>query len=401
MNRQNRKKGIFNRYFDKYINYPEKNNQFNIYLFMAILALSFIGLMVLFSASSYLTIKYNKATFYYVVKQSVFLIAGLVIMYISSKLSYKFYKDHAKILYIIGIILLIMVYVPGIGNFEKGARRSINIGISFMPSDLAKFTSVVFLSKYLIANKNNMHKFKEGFLKVVMIILIPFGLIAFQTDLSTSIVVFTNLSIIYLIGGFNKKFMPILISGGLVLLLLMAFGLKDYQIARITGFLNPESDYQNQTWQVLNGLFAVSRGGMLGQGYGKSIYKYGYLSDEVVNDMIFSVIGEEFGFIGSVLFLILVCIIGYLIIKTALKSKDLFAKLLAFGIGMIYLIQSFINIGVSLSLIPNTGINLPMVSNGGTSLIAFCFMFGVVLNVSRYNNENIKKHKQKAKLQGI
>ena len=281
-----------------------------------------------------------------------------------------------------------MVYLPVIGNYEKGARRSINLGITFMPSDLAKFTSVIFLAKYLIDNRKQMHNFMNGFLYPVFIIMIPFLLIAFQTDLSTSIVVFTSLSFLYLIGGFDSKFMSILIAGGLLLLILMVFGLKDYQIARITGFLNPEADYKNQTWQVLNGLFAVSRGGLIGQGYGKSIYKYGYLSDEVSNDMIFSVIGEEFGFVGSLLFIILVATITYLIIKTALKSKDLFAKYLVFGIGMIYMFQSFINIGVSLSLIPNTGINLPMVSNGGTSLVAFCYMFGVVLNVSRYNNEN-------------
>ena len=388
MNRNKRKKGIYKTYIDKYLKYPEKNNQFNIYLFISILTLSFVGLLVLFSASSYLTIKYNTSTFYYVKKQAIFLIFGLLIMLVSSNLSYKFYKDHAKVLYILGVILLVMVYLPVIGNYEKGARRSINLGITFMPSDLAKFTSVIFLAKYLIDNRKQMHNFMNGFLYPVLIIMIPFLLIAFQTDLSTSIVVFTSLSFLYLIGGFDSKFMPILIAGGLLLLILMVFGLKDYQIARITGFLNPEADYKNQTWQVLNGLFAVSRGGLIGQGYGKSIYKYGYLSDEVSNDMIFSVIGEEFGFVGSLLFIILVATITYLIIKTALKSKDLFAKYLVFGIGMIYMFQSFINIGVSLSLIPNTGINLPMVSNGGTSLVAFCYMFGVVLNVSRYNNEN-------------
>ena len=387
MNRNKRKKGIYKTYIDKYLKYPEKNNQFNIYLFISILTLSFVGLLVLFSASSYLTIKYNTSTFYYVKKQAIFLIFGLLIMLVSSNLSYKFYKDHAKVLYILGVILLVMVYLPVIGNYEKGARRSINLGITFMPSDLAKFTSVIFLAKYLIDNRKQMHNFMNGFLYPVLIIMIPFILIAFQTDLSTSIVVFASLSFLYLIGGFDSKFMPILIAGGLLLLILMVFGLKDYQIARITGFLNPEADYKNQTWQVLNGLFAVSRGGLIGQGYGKSIYKYGYLSDEVSNDMIFSVIGEEFGFVGSLLFIILVATITYLIIKTALKSKDLFAKYLVFGIGMIYMFQSFINIGVSLSLIPNTGINLPMVSNGGTSLVAFCYMFGVVLNVSRYNNE--------------
>lgn len=394
MNRNKRKKGIYKTYIDKYLKYPEKNNQFNIYLFISILTLSFVGLLVLFSASSYLTIKYNTSTFYYVKKQAIFLIFGLLIMLVSSNLSYKFYKDHAKVLYILGVILLVMVYLPVIGNYEKGARRSINLGITFMPSDLAKFTSVIFLAKYLIDNRKQMHNFMNGFLYPVLIIMIPFLLIAFQTDLSTSIVVFTSLSFLYLIGGFDSKFMPILIAGGLLLLILMVFGLKDYQIARITGFLNPEADYKNQTWQVLNGLFAVSRGGLIGQGYGKSIYKYGYLSDEVSNDMIFSVIGEEFGFVGSLLFIILVATITYLIIKTALKSKDLFAKYLVFGIGMIYMFQSFINIGVSLSLIPNTGINLPMVSNGGTSLVAFCYMFGVVLNVSRYNNEKKQEKSQ-------
>lgn len=397
MNRNKRKKGIYKTYIDKYLKYPEKNNQFNIYLFISILTLSFVGLLVLFSASSYLTIKYNTSTFYYVKKQAIFLIFGLLIMLVSSNLSYKFYKDHAKVLYILGVILLVMVYLPVIGNYEKGARRSINLGITFMPSDLAKFTSVIFLAKYLIDNRKQMHNFMNGFLYPVFIIMIPFLLIAFQTDLSTSIVVFTSLSFLYLIGGFDSKFMSILIAGGLLLLILMVFGLKDYQIARITGFLNPEADYKNQTWQVLNGLFAVSRGGLIGQGYGKSIYKYGYLSDEVSNDMIFSVIGEEFGFVGSLLFIILVSTITYLIIKTALKSKDLFAKYLVFGIGMIYMFQSFINIGVSLSLIPNTGINLPMVSNGGTSLVAFCYMFGVVLNVSRYNNEN-KLRKKSVKI---
>lgn len=393
MNRNKRKKGISKTYIDKYFKYPEKNNQFNIYLFISILTLSFVGLLVLFSASSYLTIKYNTSTFYYVRKQAIFLVFGLGIMFMSSKLSYKFYKDHAKIIYILGIILLVMVYLPGIGNFEKGARRSINLGITFMPSDLAKFTSVVFLAKYLVDSRKHMHNFMEGFFYPVLIIMIPFLLIALQTDLSTSIVVFASLSLLYLIGGFDSRFMPILIVGGLLLLILMVFGLKDYQIARITGFLNPEADYKNQTWQVLNGLFAVSRGGLIGQGYGKSVYKYGYLSDEVSNDMIFSVIGEELGFIGSLLFIILVCIISYLIIKTALKSKDLYAKFLVFGIAMIYMFQSFINIGVSLSLIPNTGINLPMVSNGGTSLVAFCYMFGVVLNVSRYNDENKRRVK--------
>ena len=243
MNRNKRKKGIYKTYIDKYLKYPEKNNQFNIYLFISILTLSFVGLLVLFSASSYLTIKYNTSTFYYVKKQAIFLIFGLLIMLVSSNLSYKFYKDHAKVLYILGVILLVMVYLPVIGNYEKGARRSINLGITFMPSDLAKFTSVIFLAKYLIDNRKQMHNFMNGFLYPVFIIMIPFLLIAFQTDLSTSIVVFTSLSFLYLIGGFDSKFMPILIAGGLLLLILMVFGLKDYQIARITGFLNPEADY--------------------------------------------------------------------------------------------------------------------------------------------------------------
>lgn len=388
--RKNRKESFLNKYYNKYFNYKGNHAQFNIYLLISVVAISFIGLMVLFSASSYLTIKYDTSKFYYVGRQAIFLFISIIVMFLISKIHYKFYKDHAFLFYLIGISFLILCYVPFFSVTTNGARRHIKLIIQFMPSDFAKLTTLIFLCKYLVENRGKMGNIVDGFIKVAGIILIPFALVLFQTDLSTSIVILLSTGIVFLLGGFRLKFLPILIVAGIIFVLGLYFGLEEYQLNRITAFINPEEHYGDLSWQVLNGLFAVSRGGLAGQGYGKSIYKHGYLSNEVNNDMIFAVIAEEFGFIGSVIFVAFVFLITYQVIKVALKAKDEYAKLLCFGIGMVYFIQSMINIGVSISIIPNTGITLPFVSNGGTSLLAFCIMFGIVLNISRINNHQEK-----------
>lgn len=396
--RRNKKTNI-QRYYDRYINYGQSDSQFNIYLLISIVVLGLFGLMALFSSSAYLTIRYNQGTYYYVLRQLIFLTSGFLIMFIISKINYKFYRDHYKILFLLAVVLLILVYVPGISVANKGARRAIKLGITFMPSDIAKPVLIMALSAYLVKNRKKMGNFIEGIIRPAIIILIPFLLVLFQTDLSTSLVMLLSSGLLFLVGGFRKKYLWVLIVVAIVGILFFAFGLEGYQRDRITAFLNPEKYYNSLSWQVLNGLFAVSRGGITGQGFGRSIYKYGYLSNEVNNDMIFAVIAEEFGFIGSMLVIVLVFTLTYQMIKIAINSRDEYAKLLALGIALIYFIQSMINIGVSISIIPNTGITLPFISNGGTSIWAFSAMFGIVLNISRFNEiqkvvryrKNIKK----------
>lgn len=392
--KRKKKKNSLSFNIDRYWNYEQKKAKFNIYLFISIMFIGILGLAFLLSASSYLTIKYNINRYYYVIRQGIFLMLGIILMYLISKVNYRIYKKYAFVIYVISIILLILVYVPPFSVSVNGARRAINLGIRFMPSDIAKFSTIVMLSTFLARNQRNMMYFSKSVIPTGIIIGIPFVLILFQTDLSTSFVLALSLAILYLVGGFKSKHLPPILIFVVIGVFILYKNLEQYQINRFTAFLNPELHYNDLSWQVLNGLFAVSRGGVFGQGYGKSIYKNGYLATEVHNDMIFSVISEEFGFIGSVIVILLIVSITYMTIKEALKSKDLFAKLLCLGIGMIYVIQSLVNIAVSLSLIPNTGITLPFISNGGTSIVAFCIMFGVVLNISRFNNYELEKEKK-------
>lgn len=388
-------KNILNKIKDFLFKSEYSKSAYNKTLFSLVVLMGILGLLILLSASSYLTIKYGISRYYYFIRQGVYLIVGIVAMIIVSKINYRLYQKYAFYIYLLSIFLLILVYVPGISVLTNGARRSIKIGFTFMPSDFAKLAAIFALSKLLIVNRENNDNFLRSVLPTGALIAIPFFLILFQTDLSTSLVLILTLISIYIVGGLKIKFfIPVAIIGSGVAFVLFK-NLRPYQVNRITAFLNPEAHYEDFSWQVLNGLFAVSRGGLSGVGYGKSIYKHGYLATEVINDMIFAVVGEEFGFIGSLVILLIIFAITLLVIREGIKSKNKFAKLTAFGIGILYFLQSMINIGVSLSIIPNTGITLPLISNGGTSLIVFYIMFGVVLNISRENNyyEKIKKKK--------
>ena len=199
------------RYYDRYINFEHSDSQFNIYLLISIVLLGLFGLMALFSASAYLTIRYNQGTYYYVIRQFVFLVTGFLIMFLVSKLNYKFYKDHSKLLFIIAIILLILVYVPGISVTSKGARRAINLGFTFMPSDIAKPVLIMALSAYLVKYRKKLGNFIEGIVNPAIIIGIPFLLVLFQTDLSTSLVILVSSGLLFLVGGFRKKYLWVIV----------------------------------------------------------------------------------------------------------------------------------------------------------------------------------------------
>lgn len=364
--------------------------------------ISIFGIFVILSASANLTIKYGTSSVSYAIKQAFFVFLGVILMFLVSHIDYRFYHKYAGLIWLASIIVILLGLFSPLSVLYNGyARRGLNLGIvQFMPSDLYKIASIIFISKFLIKNKKNEDSYIKGLVKTAAIIVIPTGLIMLQPDLSTSITIIATLGTIYLIGGFRKKF--ILPVAGLVILGLLVFYLLGlgYQMDRIRGWLDPEKYAEGQgiSWQILNSLFAVSRGGLFGVGYGKSVLKYGYLANEVVNDMIFAVIAEEFGFFGSIIFISAIFALFFLIFREALRSKDIFAKYLLVGIGALYLYQSIINIGVSMNLIPNTGITLPFISFGGTSIVLFFSMMGIVLNVSKINNNSKDKARAEIKI---
>lgn len=365
------------------------------------IGISIFGIFVILSASANLTIKYNTNTLNYAIKQAIFVAMGIFFMFVFIHIDYRFFYKYANVIWIISIIFILLgLFSPLSVLYNNYARRGFNLGIvQFMPSDFYKIASILFISRFLIKNKKNEDSYVKGLLYTALLIIVPVGLILLQPDLSTSITIIATLGTIYLVGGFRKKFiLPVVILFILAGLVFYIKGLG-YQMDRIRGWLDPEKYAEGKgiSWQILNSLFAVSRGGLFGVGYGKSVLKYGYLANEVINDMVFAVIAEEFGFIRSSIFICAIFLLFFLIVKEALKSKDLFAKYVLIGIGSIYLYQSIINIGVSMNLIPNTGITLPFVSFGGTSIVMFFSMMGIVLNVSKANNKNKKLEKMRNK----
>lgn len=366
--------------------------QFNIIIFVLSIFMGILGLFVLLSASSYLTIKNETSRYYYAVRQGGFLLFGCIAMFYISKIDYKYLRRFSFALYMIGIIfLLISLFGGSLRSPINGSYRAIKLGVSFMPSDFMKIAGILFISNRIIANRRNDESFIKGVVPFAILVLIPIFLVFRQPDLSTTLVMLMAFSSIYIVGGLKIKFLPYFLSGGALLGFVATKFLKGYQLERITSWLNPEAYYNGSSWQVLNGLFAVSRGGLVGVGYGKSVFKHGYLSDEVINDMIFSVISEEFGFLGAVIFILLISWFVYTILKESMRAKDEYAKLVLFGIGMLLFIQSFVNIGVAIGIIPNTGITLPFISYGGTSLVVFYGMMGIVLNITRFNNLSEKQ----------
>lgn len=368
-----------------------KSGKLNTTILILSILLGVIGLFVILSSSAYLTIKHGGGKFYYVKRQGGFLIMGIILMLVVSRIDYRNYRKYGWLIYLISLVLLGMSLGGPFAKSYNFTRRGVKLGpISFMPSDIYKLASIIFFANFLVKNRKNRDKFFKGMVLSGLIIVVPSLIMILQPDFSTFATIVMVLLIMYIVYGLPKKFAPVLVLIiGLALFVLykVADYYDVYQLKRIFAFRDPEKYYLTDSWQILNSLFSVSRGGVTGVGFGQSIFKYGYLAEEVNNDMIFAVIAEETGFIGSVIFIGIIVAFVISILKVAIKVKDPFGKLVVFGIGMLIFIQSFINIGVSLNLVPNTGITLPFISYGGTSLGMMYVMTGVVLNISRFEDK--------------
>ena len=350
-------------------------------LFITVLLL-FLGTLMIFSASfPYASIHYNDG-YYYIKRQVVFLVLGIIIMVIMSRLPIELYKKISPIFYFVCIGLLILVLI---GGFSEGiAKRWLGIPgtpLSFQPSELMKLGVILMLSWWIEKNDESKSFSKE--------ILIPgailFGacaLVLLEKHLSgTIIIVLIGLSVLFISGASIKK-MAITYGTvgvfGAVLFLLT----NEYAMKRIQSFLNPNADILSDKWQTTQGLYAIGSGGLWGRGFGNSVQKYSYVS-EPQNDFIFTIWCEETGYIGAILLIVLFLMLilrGY---KIAFAANGLFSSLVAFGITSQIGIQAMLNMAVVTDLIPNTGISLPFFSYGGSSLVILLAEMGILLSISR------------------
>lgn len=369
-----------------------KSNQkpFDFALCITIFLLLSLGIIMVLSASAPSSLSTNGNSYTYVLKQLGFAIVGIVLMFFISRIDYRIYKNFYKIAYVIAIIALFSVAIPGIGVEVKGARRWINLGFgNFQPSEIAKVALIVFYAGYLTEHKNELGFFWKGCFKSLCFLVPPIAILFFiQDHLSASVVIIVITSIMMIMAGTKiKDFITIAIAGGSaavagMLMLATRADKGSFRLARLTTFLDPWQDPTGDGWQVIQGLYAIGSGGLFGVGLGQSKQKYLYIP-EPHNDFIFAIIAEELGFVGCLVVIALFAIFIWRGILTSMKAPDSFGSLLAVGITSLVGIQAIINIAVVTSSMPATGMSLPFFSYGGTALLILLCSMGVLLNISR------------------
>ena len=357
--------------------------KFDLLLFITIITISLFGIIMIYSAS-YIWAEYKfNDPFKFVKHQGLFFIIGIIMMLITSKIPYKVYFEKANTLLLISIILLILVIIPGIGTVRNGSRSWFGIGsFGIQPSEFAKLTLIIFTSKYLTKNEKNLKYIKKGVLPILGIVILVFGLIMLQPDFGTGMIILVSIIGLLFVSGVDFKFFIRLGLIGVVGIVLL-IAIAPYRLERILSFLNPWSDPLGSGFQIIQSLYAIGPGGLFGQGFMNSRQKHFYLP-EPQTDFIFSIISEEFGFLGILIVATLFTIIMFKGFKVAQNSGDKFAKFLAFGITFGLAFQAILNLMVVVGLIPVTGVTLPFLSYGGSSLLITLISMGVLLNISRY-----------------
>lgn len=363
----------------------EKNHRADYFLVTIIVLILAIGTIMVYSASSIWALYKFDDSLYFLKRQLLFAGTGLLAMVIVSKIPYFHWMKHRKWIFIICVILLLLVLVPGIGMIRGGARSWIGVGaFSIQPAEFIKLGMILFLSGYLVHQQPHLQQFRKGFLPPLLLSVGLFLLIMLQPDLGTGMVFLLTCFLLIFIAG-ARLFHFIMLAGigviGFIFLIISA----PYRINRITAFLDPWEDPLGNGFQIIQSLYAIGPGGLFGVGFGNSLQKYFYLP-EPHNDFIFAIIAEELGFIGSSFLIVLFFLFIWRGILTAVYAPDLFAKLLAIGIVGMISIQVMINISVVIGLIPVTGITLPFLSYGGSSLTLTLCAVGILINISKYRH---------------
>jgi cell division protein FtsW len=363
---------------------PLKKSTPDFILIIVTLTLLAVGLIMVYSASAVWADYKFDDSFFFAKRQLLFAAVGVFAMFFIMNVEYWTWKNWAKVLIIICFVLLVLVLIPGIGVLRNGSRSWIGVGaFSIQPSEFMKLAMIAFLAKYLSENQRYITSFRKGVLPSLLLVFTAFGMIMLQPDLGTgTVMVGTCVVMIFISGARVMHFAWMGIAGlaGFAALVLSA----PYRIKRITSFLDPWEDPLNSGFQIIQSLYAIGPGGLFGLGLGESRQKFFYLP-EPQNDFIFAILAEELGFIGGTFVLLLFSLVLWRGIRIALGAPDLFGSFLAVGIVSMIAIQVMINVGVVTGMMPVTGITLPFLSYGGSSLTLMLLAVGVLLNISRYS----------------
>ena len=353
-------------------------------LIAAVILLALVGTLFIYSASRYSAESTYGDGLFFVKKQLIGIALGIVAMLFTCNFDFNKLKKINLPVMIIAVILLVLVFSPSVGVENYGAKRWIGIGgITLQPSEIAKFSFILFSAAYVSKNPEKTRKF-IGILPIIMYGIILCGLIIIEPNMSITVCVALLMLTMLFAAGMKIKHLFFLVIPAFLAGVVLIFA-EPYRLNRLEAFINPWSSPKGEGYQLLQSLYALGSGGFFGVGLFSSRQKYAFLPF-AESDFILSVIGEEIGYFGLILFFALLFFIVYRGFKVAANAKNTFGFMLAIGISMIFGIQVLVNALVVSGSIPPTGLPLPLVSSGNTSIIIFMAEFGILFNVSKQSS---------------
>lgn len=354
------------------------------WIIISVAALLVLGLLMVASASMVISDRQYGYPFHYLIRQSVYLFLGLFSIWLVVHIPMAVWQRFSRPLFLVSLVLLVVVLVPGIGKMVNGARRWISFsGMSLQVSELLKFSATLYLASYLARHPHKIRQGLKGFFPPIALLGLMSGLLLLEPDFgAVTVITMTFLMLLFIAGARLWPFCVLLVlfAGALVLLAI----LSPYRLERLTTFLHPWQTQFGSGYQLTQSLIAFGRGGLFGVGLGNSVQKLFYLP-EAHTDFLFAVLGEELGLVGAfvliALFVLLVSRI-FIIGRRAQLCHDEFCAYLAYGIALWLGLQVLINMGVNVGLLPTKGLTLPFISYGGSSMLVNCIVIGVVLRMS-------------------
>lgn len=342
-----------------------------------------LGIIIVTSAGYIIASGRFEDGFYYTKKQGLSIVIGLALMYLFSIVRPSFWRKPAGPAYIIGIILLVLVFIPGVGVELGGSHRWIKLpfGFYFQPSEFVKPALIVFLAHLIAKKGDGIKEFKTGFLPLAVVTAVVVGLILMQPDFGTGVIVTAVSFLMLFVAGVRLRHL----LGTAILSLPFLFQLAisaQYRLSRLKSFLDPWSDPTNAGFQIIQSLISFGCGGIWGVGIGKGLQKLFYLP-QPHTDFVFAVVGEELGLVGVVALIALFYMLICRGLVTAIRAGDSFQQLTAFGITSLIGLQALVNMAVAMGMLPTKGLPLPLVSLGGTSMIASLASLGILMAITR------------------
>jgi len=345
-------------------------------LLISVVFLTLFGLFMIYDVSSFVAFRDFSDKYHYIKGQFFWVIAGFGLMGLFSLFNYQKLYNLSLPIILSAIVLLILVFVPGIGVKLLGARRWIDAKVFLIqPAEFVKLALAIYLASWLSSKE------KGRFMAFLLLLGLVLGLVILEPDMGTAVVILSEALVVYFLSGGNIIYfmvmVPVAAAVGFILI-----KLSPYRLKRLETFFDINQSIQDSSYHVRQVLIAFGSGGIFGVGLGNSLQKYSYLP-EITTDSIFAIIGEEFGFIGATIVMILFFVLVLSALRIAFTASDDFGKLLAGGIAFALSLQIIINLSAMVSLIPLTGIPLPFISYGGSNLVVSCAMIGILASIAR------------------